>query len=619
MPYGQDPTTPSDDALKRRGGYGKDPTTPPIAAPSTDRSQPSLLERQRRGEAPEGPERETAGQAFSELRHGTLQGAGADLLRGSREIVSGAGNLLGNFFKWLSLPPTQERAQARGEFFGQLGDIGTFLSGGLTNPLIPQQAAGLRQGINVTPPRVAEAPRPSPALPPPFPIPTPGAAPISTGAGIIPPRQAGTMTSPAATPGGASTVGPPAPLVQAPGPAFGRTPAEIGGALAGRDLPPRAPGTEGRAPLSPERQARQQAQQPPIIPEGAERGHPSQLASAFASNDASFPSRALTRQFRTIAGRGALPRSGRGLDLQDQQITTAVDTLIEGKDRVRFTDPRDPTGNTLLPSGRVPQNLDQFVQGIDHLKTEIFKEYDQLARGQGTRVDLAPTIAKLRELAASPTSEDFTPNVARAALDMADRLAMRGSYSPLEAQNAIQTMNAQLKSFLSGRTTTQEVFSSPTLTNQVRDTLLGSLNSTMERALGDPRYQILRMRYGALSSIEGNVANALAREMTKKPGIFSKTFTAGELYGLLHGTLTMNPKIFGTVAVAEASRRLTGYLYSPNRAVASMFNSRAREIAPRDPYLSERLSAGLGRTLSAQAQRRTDRLIMDPYVGPSGL
>lgn len=586
----------------------------------------------------------STGPSMQEWSPGKYLGGAVESLRGAPgEIVRGAGNLVGSFFKALTgvsqprvRPPTRAdvgaAGEAAGEFATKFGDIGTFASGGLMGDIgMPTQAPatgpwgaagttvkgiggpasaatapGLWRGLG-TAPRVTDVPPTPRALPPPQ-VGVAGQPATPTGAGMMPPGPTATTRMPGGIPGA------PEPPVRAPGPAFGQTPAEIAGGLAGRDLPPRAPGTEGRPPRA------GQPTPPPLIPHGAERGRPSILADALINNNAADVDKRLSNRFRRALQPGMRARDIQHLDTQDQQLTTTADSIIAAKDHIQFRDPADPTGKALLPAGRLPRSLHEVGQAIDYLKGEIFKTYDSLVQrvgGQGVRIELAPVVAKLREFAANPENLHL-PSIRAEALKLADEYAMQGSYTPSQAQNVMQSLNAQLHGFLQRGTASEAIFSHPTLMNDVRDTLLNTLNSTMERALGDPRYQTLRLRYGSLSAVEANLNNAIGRQVSTLPGFIERGFRQGELTGFLHGAVHFDVHTLGWALASRASRELIRVINSPNYAVTQMFKHRSAAL---DPYSFTRaLSAQTAQRIGDFRQSAYDRAVAAPsYVGPSGL
>lgn len=334
----------------------------------------------------------------------------------------------------------------------------------------------------------------------------------------------------------------------------------------------------------------------PFIPDGAEKGEPSRLASALAGHDAATIDRSLARAYR----RGVRPsipgsRDYQGMQIQDQRITTAVDSIIDARHNLRL---KDANGFD-VPSGQLPQSLEQFSQAIDQLKKEVFQQYDAMAMqqgGQGVRVPLAPAIKKLEELTAAPEVRDIAPEVARDAMAQAQRLAQAGSYSPLEAQHVIEALNDQLKSLQKGGGT-KEAYSHTTMMSQLLGTLRASVNDAMAAGLGDPRYQALRARYAALSSIEEDVARAAAKDAAKQPGGLPSALTNTAYWiNAIHGVVTLDPTAILRAGAIKGAETIVRRMRNPNRAVSRLFANRLAEM---QPSTTDRLSAQVGTAFAA--------------------
>jgi len=459
--------------------------------------------------------------------------------RGVSDLPAYGKEFLGDFFK--SLMPTQEGAAAGGRTLGRVGDIATAATGGVIGPLgAPTATAGGRMaGLDV---RGAPRPQPSPrlALPPPT-VGTPGAAVSSTGQGILPRTGAGTMTTPGATP---------------------------------------------------------QAGAAPFVHQAAERPAASSFAQALASNDSMPIDRAMTGRYRQLVNPS---RTGRrslgGVTEQDRQIQSAVDTIIEQRNNLNLTD----TEGRDIKAGQLPRTLHQFSEAIGNLKDQIFEQYDNLAKqvgGQGVQIPLDPAIERIAALKMRPEFADVRQAVVREADAQIAAWQKRGSYTPREAQSVLRHLNKESEVVI--KSGGQEGAARAVMLNEARAGLMGALNDAMNQALQGPQYQALRNRYGALSSIEENVGNAMLKELAKKPGsgVTEKVLDFATAGGVLHGLATFNPTTIATTvgarAAAEAMKRYSQYLRSPNRAVTRLFASRARDLNPTIDRLSARAATELG-------------------------
>jgi hypothetical protein len=326
----------------------------------------------------------------------------------------------------------------------------------------------------------------------------------------------------------------------------------------------------------------------------------SPLAQAIAGNDGAAVDRQLSRTYRGAVKPGRISQpSASGLATQDNRLLTAVDQIIANRSNLKLTN----EAGIEIPQ-QLPRSLRQFSEAIDQTKGSIFKAYDQQARaaGQaGAQVPLAPVVAKLREIARSPEVVDLHPAVAADAERLAATMEGRGAYSPSEAQDVIQNLNKTLSGFW--RNPTHETVSRASLLAPVSEMLRGQLDAAIESSAG-PGYQQLRQRYGALRSIEKDVANAVQREAGKKSGGLvsgAANLVAGEEF--LRGVFTMNPQAIGTAAAIKGAQMGWRYINNPNRAIGRMFERRV-EKPLRQPYdRSAAAGAGLAGSIADQNDR----------------
>jgi hypothetical protein len=570
---------------------GKGAAAPPKGGENTGEALWQDLQSMKRPPSAEGEPAEAKANPGESLWEGLKKFAAKpagemfeDLGRGAKEIPGRVAEIGGNLAK--GLMPTEAGARAGGEAVRQLGDVGAFAAGGLTNPLQPAMGRPAPRP-QIAPPQ-AMAPPNGPAVPPQgIRPPMPGAvpsAPSVAGRPEIVPNPGGGFDVHTNSPAGvlyAGTSGEAQRLAQRHG--------LLGGVPANTNTP-------GAAPAKPAS---------PLVPAGAEMGEPSKFASAIFGNDPAPIDRALTRQYRRVMKPGGDPA---GMAHQDRQITTAVDSIIDASknENLRLMDANDRE----LPAGRMPSTLGEFVQGIDELKTQVFKEYDGMARtqgGQGIQVPLQPALAKLQEIASE------NPELADHAAAQARKWAEAGQYSPLQMQNAIRSLYKSTKGI-------NESVGMNEVKAQVLPTLTKTLNDAMAAALQGPQYQGLRNRYGSLTSIEDDVSNAFRKDLAKRPGgLGDKLADTSALIAALHGVFSHDVRTMGVAAGVEAMKYLRRYLAEPNRAVASMFRRRAAEISPpmTDQMGAARAAGPLSLGVEGDERRRRD-LSLYPHVSVSG-
>jgi hypothetical protein len=318
----------------------------------------------------------------------------------------------------------------------------------------------------------------------------------------------------------------------------------------------------------------------------------SPLASAIANNDHQAVDRTLIRAYRVAVKPSRLgQRSEPQLQAQDRNIMSAVDEIAKNKAALRFTDE-----NNNVVTGRLPRSLREFSEAIDQMKTKVFRLYDDMAQKagqQGARVDLAPVVAELRRIATTPGVVDSTPSIARDAAQMADRYEARGYYSAEEAQDAIEHLNAVLKPYW--RNPTAETVSHASLLAPVVRTLRSNLDDAITKYQG-AGWQQLRLRYGALKSVENDVAGAVQRDANKLPGgiggLFADIASSTEaIHGIPRLIFLGDPTPLARAAAIKAGQMAVRYVNSPNRAITQIFERRATAAAP---GLVRRYAPGVG-------------------------
>lgn len=300
----------------------------------------------------------------------------------------------------------------------------------------------------------------------------------------------------------------------------------------------------------------------------------STLGKAIAGNSPQAVDNFVTGKFRNVVkpsriGQQTAPQ----LAAQDSRILTAVDQIIANQPNLKFT---NEIGQEV--TGQLPRSLRQFSEAIDQTKRSIFQRYDQMAQQAGTagvRVDLTPVVQKLREAAAQPEVIDLHPNLAADAERLATNFEARGFYTPGEAQDVIQNLNRTLAGFW--RNPTAETVSHSSLLAPIASTLRQQLDSAIEGAQG-PGYQVLKNQYGALRSVEKDVAGAVQREANKIPGgLMGHLADLGSAEEFIRGVMTLNPSAMARAGGIKAAKLAMKYVNDPNRAIARLF---ARRTAP---------------------------------------
>lgn len=308
----------------------------------------------------------------------------------------------------------------------------------------------------------------------------------------------------------------------------------------------------------------------------------STLGRAIAGNNPAAVDALTTRAYRrTVKPSRSGQQSAPALASQDQRILSAVDNIIAEKPNLTLT---DPSGTQV--TGQLPRTLRQFSEAIDQTKRTLFREYSQMSQQagvQGAMVDLMPTVQAMRAAAARPEVGHLHPNVAAELNRLADTFEHVRAYTPEEAQDVIQNLNRTIASFYNNPT--EEIISGASALGNITPTLRASLDQAIETFQG-PGYQMLRNRYGALRSIEKDVAVSVQREANKIPGGVAGTFSniaASE--EALRGVFTFNLAALGRAGAIKAAQVAVKHINGPNRAISRLFEKRAASMQPRNSTL----------------------------------
>jgi hypothetical protein len=263
----------------------------------------------------------------------------------------------------------------------------------------------------------------------------------------------------------------------------------------------------------------------------------------------------------------------------------AVKTILENKDNLVLTDEYGEV------TGQLPQNLKQFSQAIDQTKSEIFNRYNEMAVKSGERgaqVDLTPIADELATVANNKVLQDSAPEVAAYAKKRAEAYKPTPStdgiststdraYTAEQAQNAISIFNQSLDAFY--KNPSYDTASRAYIDSLIVNNLRKGLDNAIEQATG-PGYQELKNSYGALKSIEKDVARRSivdARKNAKGLIDFSDIFSGSEV---VRGLLTMNPAAVGTGVAAKMISALYKLKNDPNRVVKGMFEKADKLYTP---------------------------------------
>jgi hypothetical protein len=301
------------------------------------------------------------------------------------------------------------------------------------------------------------------------------------------------------------------------------------------------------------------------------------MAGSAAASASKFVDSAYKRAVKPTGAQSAA-KAG---DPYMEKAKSAVTSIVDNKANLKFT---DPSGQ--VTAGELPKSLHQFSEAIEQTKSATFKKYDAMAQqagAQGARVDLYPVVSELRTLAGKKWLQDLDPSIVKYVNNTADRLASQTHYSTVEAQEAIQHLNARLSSFYGRGAPGGEDAAIANVQATISSKLREGLSKAVESYVG-PGYQEFRNELGALKGIEKHVANRAQNVAKQEPGgILAKFANAGSIAEIFHGLALGNPVALVRGLGLKAGQLLVEHLRNPDRTVSKLFEAAEGQRNPPPP------------------------------------
>ena len=260
----------------------------------------------------------------------------------------------------------------------------------------------------------------------------------------------------------------------------------------------------------------------------------------------------------------------------ETQVAQGLESIANNAENLRFVD--EASGEVV--TGRLPQNLKEFVDGLEQTKQTIFKQYDDLAEKAGEAGAKIDTVRIANELDAIINSKALklsNPESIAYANSVRDRLLSTRALNALDAQDVIRNYNNSLDAFY--RNPTPEGLTRNAVDALVANQLRRALDDEID-ALTGANYQGLKSEYAALKAIERDVMRAYnrdARRNTKGLIDFTDVLTGGQVVG---GILSMNPAVIGQGLAGKAIAGAIKMWNDPNRKVRQIFDEMSRYRRP---------------------------------------
>ena len=237
---------------------------------------------------------------------------------------------------------------------------------------------------------------------------------------------------------------------------------------------------------------------------------------------------------------------------------TAIETINERKPTLIGADGIEVVRN--------PETRAELATAIDQTKKSIFTEYDALAKAageQGAKFNAEPIVAQLTDVT---TNLKYPPAVRDYAKAMIQEIKELQGASPEIIQERIKDLNSSLGSFFNGRTSKASA--------QVDASIAAAMREQQDKMINEltgANYQALKKKYGALSTIEKDVARQVNNELRKNQvGLadFTDIFTGGDI---MKGIVTLDPAALVKGLTGKALKEFYQYLNSGDRYIKEMF------------------------------------------------
>ncbi len=264
--------------------------------------------------------------------------------------------------------------------------------------------------------------------------------------------------------------------------------------------------------------------------------------------------------------------AGKNTQTQIQQANTkavsGVKTIADNKANLSFT---DDAGNTI--TGQTPKSVDQLSQAIEQTKKTVFSQYNALAKQageQGINVDTKAIAQELQPIIESKSLAIANPRAVQYAKDVQTRLNSVGAIDAETAQDVIKHYNDSLKAFY--RNPNYDTASQAGIDSMIANQFRTKLDEGISGATG-AQYQSLKNQYGALASIEKDVAKRAQTLAKSAPSGFINTISnMASGAELVKGLVTLSPSSIAKAGAIKGIEAYMKYLNNPDVGVSKMFS-----------------------------------------------
>ncbi len=258
------------------------------------------------------------------------------------------------------------------------------------------------------------------------------------------------------------------------------------------------------------------------------------------------------------------------------QVVSGLKAIHDNKANLTFT---TPDGETI--AGGAPKTVEQLSSAINQTKTNLFKQYDALAKQAGEKgvtVDTAKVGDELNPIINSKSLQLANPSAVQYAKELQSRFNSAGELSATDAQDVIQHYNDALKAFY--RNPSYDAASKAGIDAMIANKMRESLDKGISGATGS-QYQQLKSQYGALSSMEKDVTHrGIVWGRQNKASLAGQIGNIASGAELARGLMQLNPTDLAISGVIKGIQKYHQYLNNPDVGVSRIFSELGRSSPP---------------------------------------
>jgi len=187
-------------------------------------------------------------------------------------------------------------------------------------------------------------------------------------------------------------------------------------------------------------------------------------------------------------------RTAKQAQKQSDELVDAVDSVYDNLESLVIGGEQ----------GKVPQNVDELLQGVSQTKEDIFKAYDDLKRATGDAGVILNKDKIAQEILEIYSKEGlkFTDEAARSyASQRTLDLENIGDLTPDLAQDIIKNINQKVRNLYRGGIADIDLLGKSGVEANIAKVIRRNLDEAISKETGQA-YQLLKNKYGALSQAE---------------------------------------------------------------------------------------------------------------------